>query len=88
MGIPFTDLLRAGSMKRWRATDAPFLDWTIRGRSKRWTTASAKSADAGSRSAGFGGRAALSVLTVRGLGNRGKCPMDYCGAGVVMDVHL
>jgi hypothetical protein len=87
MGIPFTDLPRTGSVERWRATDTLSLEWTIRGRSRRWTTGSAMMSDAGNTSIGFGGRTVLFVLTAMGSESLGRCPMDCCGVEAVMGVY-
>ena len=87
MGTPFTDLLGAGSVEWWRATGAPFLEWTIRGRSRRWTTGSVTMPDAGTMSIGFAGRTALFALTAVEQAIRGRCLMDCCGVEAVMGVH-
>ena len=87
MGTPFTDLPGSGSVERWRTTDARFLEWTIRGRSRRWTTGFVTMPDAGSMSIGFAGRTALFAPTAGEQAIRGRCLMDCCGAEAVMDVH-
>ena len=87
MGIPFTDLHGAGNVEGWRTNVGLFLEAIIRGRSRRWTTGSVMMRDAVSISTSFDGRTALFVLTAREPGNRGRCPMDCCGVGVVTGVH-
>ena len=87
MGTPFTDLPGAGRVNAWRAAGVRFLEWTIRGRSKRWTTGSVTMRSAGNTSIGFAGRTALFVPTAIWPVSLGRCPMDCCGVEAVTGVH-
>ena len=61
MGIPFTDLAEAITVRGWRPLDIRFEGQTIRGRSKRWKSGSVMTQHAGSIFAGYDGRTGLSV---------------------------
>ena len=61
MGIPFTDLAEAVTVRGWKPIDIRFEGWTIRGRSKRWKSGSVMTQHAGSIFAGCDGQTGLSV---------------------------
>ena len=66
MGIPFTDLAGAITVRGWQPIDIRFPGQTIRGHSKRWKSGSVMMQHVGSTFAGCDGRTALSALIARG----------------------
>ena len=63
MGIPFTDLRGDGSVRGWTAQNILSVGSITHGRSRRWTSGSAATRDAGSISGASVGRMVLPALT-------------------------
>src|SRR5450759_2172771 len=79
MGIPFTHVGTADSVKGWKARQGiPSLGLIILGRFRSSTRGLAARRRAGNIYVGFAGRMALSAPTVRQWESRGKCRAACC----------